>query len=158
MFQCLTKSPEETGRLAELIGSHLLIGMVFCLSGDLGAGKTLFVQHLAKAAGVEGTVASPTFNILNILAGNMDIWHYDLYRLQTEDELSDTGFFEYIDEPDGVAIIEWPDRFWSAMPDNYIEVHIERVAKEESQRRFSFFAKGEKYGSWLEEIKNKCEY
>jgi len=92
MFTCTTNSPEETSDLANKVGQRIREGTVLCLEGDLGAGKTLFVQSLAKTLGVEGEVTSPTFNLMNIYEGFCPILHFDLYRLNTEEELDDIGF------------------------------------------------------------------
>ena len=89
MFTCTTNSPEETAHLAELVGQKIREGTVLCLEGDLGAGKTLFVQSLAHTLGVEGEVTSPTFNLMNVYEGICPIYHFDLYRLETEEELED---------------------------------------------------------------------
>ena len=75
MFTCMTSSPEETGHLAELVGQKIREGTVLCLEGDLGAGKTLFVQSLAHTLGVEGDVTSPTFNLMNVYEGICRIYH-----------------------------------------------------------------------------------
>ena len=122
MFQRITGSPAETGKLASVIGSRLPAGIVLCLEGDLGAGKTLFVQSLAHSMGVEGEVTSPTFNLMNIYEGRMKIFHFDLYRLETEDELEEIGFYEYVEEPEGLVVIEWPDKFPEALPESYLHI------------------------------------
>lgn len=75
MFTCTTNSPEETAHLAELVGQKIREGTVLCLEGDLGAGKTLFVQSLAHTLGVEGEVTSPTFNLMNVYEGICPIYH-----------------------------------------------------------------------------------
>lgn len=100
MFTCTTNSPEETAHLAELVGQKIREGTVLCLEGDLGAGKTLFVQSLAHTLGVEGEVTSPTFNLMNVYEGICPIYHFDLYRLETEEELEDIGFYEYTEDPE----------------------------------------------------------
>ena len=94
MFTCKTKSPAETLQLAQLVGKHIHEGTVLALVGDLGAGKTLFVQGLARTLGVEGEVTSPTFSLMNIYDGICRLYHFDLYRLETEAELEDIGFYE----------------------------------------------------------------
>ena len=121
MFTCVTNSPEETAHLAELAGQKIREGTVLCLEGDLGAGKTLFVQSLARTLGVEGEVTSPTFNLMNIYEGICRIYHFDLYRLENETELEDIGFYEYTEEPEGIVVIEWPDKFPESLPDDYVE-------------------------------------
>ena len=120
MFTCMTSSPEETGHLAELVGQKIREGTVLCLEGDLGAGKTLFVQSLARTLGVEGDVTSPTFNLMNVYEGICRIYHFDLYRLETEEELEDIGFYEYTEEPEGIVVIEWPDKFPESLPEDYL--------------------------------------
>lgn len=75
MFTCTTNSPEETAHLAELVGQKIREGTVLCLEGDLGVGKTLFVQSLARTLGVEGEVTSPTFNLMNVYEGICPIYH-----------------------------------------------------------------------------------
>ena len=127
MFTCTTNSPEETAHLAELVGQKIREGTVLCLEGDLGAGKTLFVQSLARTLGVEGEVTSPTFNLMNVYEGICRIYHFDLYRLETEEELDDIGFYEYTEEPEGIVVIEWPDKFPESLPDDYIRVRITRT-------------------------------
>ena len=118
MFTCMTSSPEETGHLAELVGQKIREGTVLCLEGDLGAGKTLFVQSLAHTLGVEGDVTSPTFNLMNVYEGICRIYHFDLYRLETEEELDDIGFYEYTEEPEGLVVIEWPNKFPESLPED----------------------------------------
>ncbi len=86
--------------MAEMVGQKIREGTVLCLEGDLGVGKTLFVQSLAHTLGVEGEVTSPTFNLMNVYEGICPIYHFDLYRLETEEELEDIGFYDAL-EGDG---------------------------------------------------------
>jgi tRNA threonylcarbamoyladenosine biosynthesis protein TsaE len=146
----MTSSPEETGHLAELVGQKIREGTVLCLEGDLGAGKTLFVQSLAHTLGVEGDVTSPTFNLMNVYEGICRIYHFDLYRLETEEELEDIGFYEYTEEPEGIVVIEWPDKFPQSMPDDYVEVSIERIS--ETGRKLTFSSIGEENKEFLKEL------
>ncbi|MCI7260235.1 MAG: tRNA (adenosine(37)-N6)-threonylcarbamoyltransferase complex ATPase subunit type 1 TsaE [Selenomonadales bacterium] len=150
MFTCVTNSPEETAHLAELAGQKIREGTVLCLEGDLGAGKTLFVQSLARTLGVEGEVTSPTFNLMNVYEGICRIYHFDLYRLENETELEDIGFYEYTEEPEGIVVIEWPDKFPESLPDDYVEVHIERIG--EKSRQFEFASIGEKNQKFIKEL------
>ena len=150
MFTCVTNSPEETAHLAELAGQKIREGTVLCLEGDLGAGKTLFVQSLARTLGVEGEVTSPTFNLMNVYEGICRIYHFDLYRLENETELEDIGFYEYTEEPEGIVVIEWPDKFPESLPDDYVEVHIERIG--EKSRQFEFASIGEKNQNFIKEL------
>ena len=152
MFTCITNSPEETGHLAELVGQKIREGTVLCLEGDLGAGKTLFVQSLAKTLGVEGDVTSPTFNLMNVYEGICRIYHFDLYRLETEEELEDIGFYEYTEEPEGIVVIEWPDKFPESMPEDYIEVRIRKIGEDSDVRQFDFSSIGEKNQEFIKEL------
>lgn len=117
------KSPEETFTIGKKVGAQLSAGQVVCLEGDLGAGKTLFVQGIADALHVTDDVTSPTFSVLNVYQADLPIYHFDLYRLEHADELFDIGFFEYTNA-DGIAIIEWSDKFSSQLPEEYLKVQI----------------------------------
>ena len=158
MFQRITGSPAETGKLASVIGSRLPAGIVLCLEGDLGAGKTLFVQSLAHSMGVEGEVTSPTFNLMNIYEGRMKIFHFDLYRLETEDELEEIGFYEYVEEPEGLVVIEWPDKFPDSLPEDHIYIKIERTTGAEQERCFTFSLRGTRDGSLYKELDGICQF
>lgn len=138
MFVCTSGSPAETAKLAAAMAGHIQPGTVLCLEGNLGAGKTLFVQSLARALGVKGEVTSPTFNLMNIYEGTMPIYHFDLYRLETEAELDEIGFYEYVEEPEGLVVIEWPDKFPENLPEDYIHILIERTGKSADGRKITF--------------------
>ena len=151
----MTDSPAATAALAARLADRIGMGTVLCLEGDLGAGKTLFVQSLARAMGVSGEVTSPTFNIMNIYAGRMPIYHFDLYRLESEAELDEIGFYEYADAPDGLVVIEWADKFPEALPEAYIRVQLERTEKE-NERRIVFSAAGEGLEPLMKELEESC--
>ena len=156
MFTCITESPEETSALAVMTGKKIREGTVLCMEGDLGAGKTLFVQSLAATLGVESEVTSPTFNLMNIYEGICPILHFDLYRLETEEELEDIGFFEYTEEPEGIVVIEWADKFPEALPEEYVAVRIERTERAD-ERRITFSCVGERNEDFLEELEKLCQ-
>ena len=99
-----TTSSEATKQLAATLAPYLQAGDVIVLSGDLGAGKTQFVQGVAAGLGVRDQVTSPTFNILlTYPAGSLPLYHFDLYRLEEADELEDIGYYETIDGAGGTA-------------------------------------------------------
>lgn len=155
MFERVTGSPEETAEIAGAIAKKLPPGTVICLNGDLGAGKTLFVQNLARALGIKGEVTSPTFNLMNIYNdGQMPVVHFDLYRLESAAELEDIGFYEYADVPDGLAVIEWADKFPDELPADRLQITISRE-ETETVRRLTFSAVGQATGL-LKELEQSC--
>ena len=158
MFQYVSTSPQDTARIAKLIGERLPEGMIFCLDGDLGAGKTLFVQNLAKGMGIADEVTSPTFNIMNVYTGGVHLYHFDLYRLEQEEELEDIGFFDYISDPDGAVVIEWADKFVDSLPEDYILIEITRFEDNENKRLLSFSFRGEIFEDFFKEVEELCQY
>ena len=152
MLTCVTHSPEETAHLAGTIGKIIREGTVICLDGELGVGKTLFVRALARTLGVESDVTSPTFNLMNIYEAACPIVHFDLYRITSEEELEDIGFYEYAEATEGIVLIEWAEKFPNAMPADHLSVRIEALNDEE--RQFTFVAKGKKSRALLEELKH----
>lgn len=148
-FTVITRSPEETMSLAERLGMAAEAGTVLCLVGDLGAGKTLFTQGFAKGLGVTGEVTSPTFALMNQYRGRLPVTHFDLYRLEREDELDEIGFYEYAEDGRGVVLIEWADKFPDAMPEDCICLRIERGAAED-ERRLVFSAADDSSSLWKE--------
>ena len=163
MFTVETASPEETAALAERIGALCPAGTVFTLAGDLGAGKTLFVQGLARGLGFSGEVTSPTFNLMNVYEGKMRLTHFDVYRLECAEELYDIGFYEYADDSEGVVVVEWFDKFSEEMPADYVRVTIERVASSSGEvdseeatdrRRLCFSLVGVQLKEFFEEMRD----
>ena len=160
-FEIVTHSSDETANVAKYAGEHISSGAVICLVGELGAGKTLFTQGLARGLGIERDVTSPTFNLMNIYHGRMDVFHFDLYRLEHERELDDIDFYAYVDEPMGVTIVEWADKFPRALPDDFIRVEIERANEhDENERRmiFSLVGNDGKLEKLFKEIEDNCLY
>ena len=146
-FTVVTRSPEETAALAERLGAAAEAGTVLCLVGDLGAGKTLFTQGFARGLGVTGEVTSPTFALMNQYNGRLPVTHFDLYRLEREEELDDIGFYEYAEDDRGVVLIEWADKFPDALPEPHIRLEIEQ-GETENERRLTFSATEEDNALW----------
>lgn len=146
-FTVVTHSPEETMSLAERLGTASEAGTVLCLVGDLGAGKTLFTQGFAKGLRVTGEVTSPTFTLMNQYRGRLSVTHFDLYRLEREDELDEIGFYEYAEDNRGVVLIEWADKFPDVLPEPHIRLEIER-GETENERRLAFFTTKEDSALW----------
>ena len=133
-----TTSPEETFELARKFASRLKAGDVLALTGELGSGKTCFVQGLAQGLGVpKGLyVRSPSFILINeYRGGRLPLYHIDFYRLSEPADVGDLGLEEYIDG-DGIAAIEWADRFPGAWPER--AHHIQFAIVDEKTREIEF--------------------
>lgn len=119
-----TSSAEATKQFAQTLVPYLQPGDAVVLNGDLGAGKTQFVQGVAEALGITAAVQSPTFNLLSVYdEGDLALYHFDLYRLEHQDELENIAFYDVIEGP-GVSFIEWGEKFPHAMPYDYLEIKI----------------------------------
>lgn len=120
-----TESPEETQTLGEELGKKLKPGSVIALIGDLGTGKTCLTQGIARGVGIahNEVVSSPSYILINEYNGNIPIYHIDLYRIETSEEIAELGLCEYVDGV-GICIIEWADRMQDDLPDTCIMVHI----------------------------------
>ena len=127
-----TNSPAETEAVGEKLGKLLQPGTVIAYRGDLGAGKTAFTRGLARGLGCAEQVTSPTYTIVNeYLSGRMPLFHFDMYRLASADDLWDIGWEDYLDRG-GVCAVEWSENVVEAM-ENAITVTIEKTG-EESRR------------------------
>ncbi len=149
-----TATPDQTFGLGNTLARFVKPGFVVCLQGDLGAGKTLFTQGLAAGMGVSDPVTSPTFTLLNIYQAEVPVYHFDLYRLEQPEELADIGFTEYLNG-DGVAVVEWPDKFSGELPEAYLWIEI-KPGDSAAERLIVFQAKGEKYLEVCEEMKTSA--
>jgi len=113
----ITKSPEETEKIGENLAIRLCPGDVIAYQGDLGAGKTAFTRGLARGLGIREAVTSPTYTIVNeYLSGRMPLFHFDMYRLRSADDLFDIGWDDYL-ERGGVCAVEWSENVEEAMED-----------------------------------------
>ena len=125
-MQFLSNSPAETEAVGEKLAQILRPGAVIAYCGDLGAGKTAFTRGLARGLGCTDTVTSPTYTIVNeYLSGRMPLFHFDMYRLASSDELWDIGWEDYLDRG-GVCAVEWSENVSDAM-DGAIWVKIEKT-------------------------------
>jgi tRNA threonylcarbamoyladenosine biosynthesis protein TsaE len=122
----VSRSPEETRILGASLAPVLLPGDVLSLNGDLGAGKTCFVQGLAGALGVESRVTSPTFTLVHEYAGLYPIVHLDVYRLDYFQEVLDLGFEELLD-PGAILVVEWGEAVAPLLPVRYLEIELRRA-------------------------------
>lgn len=124
MIKIFSKSTEDTENIGARLAERLNGNEVIALFGGLGMGKTAFTRGLASALGVEEGVSSPTFALVNEYHGRFNIYHFDMYRVTTWDDLYSTGFFDYIDN--GVLIIEWSENIEGALPENAIRINISK--------------------------------
>ena len=122
-------SPAETERIGEALGKILPAGSVLAYEGDLGAGKTAFTRGLARGLGYQDPVTSPTYTIVNeYLGGRLPLFHFDMYRLRSSDDLFDIGWEDYL-ERGGICAVEWSENVRDAM-ENAISVRIEKTGDE----------------------------
>ena len=128
-MEYLSHSPEETEHIGEMLGRRLRPGTVVAYRGELGMGKTAFTRGLARGLGCAGRVTSPTFTIVNEYDGATPLFHFDMYRLGSSDELFDIGWEDYLTRG-GVCAVEWSERVDDAMPADTLWVDIARGTDE----------------------------
>lgn len=121
-----TLSPEETFELGEKLGQIAQAGQIICLNGDLGVGKTVFTQGFAKGLGIEESVNSPTFTIIQVYdEGRLPLYHFDVYRIGDPAEMYEIGYEDYFFS-EGVCLIEWSKLIEELIPKNAATVLIEK--------------------------------
>ena len=121
-----TRSPEETFETGRKLGEKAVPGQVFTLMGDLGVGKTVFTQGLARGLGIQEPVSSPTFIVVQVYEeGRLPFYHFDVYRIGDVEEMDEVGYDDYI-MGDGVSLIEWADLIEEILPEKRTEVRIEK--------------------------------
>ncbi len=145
-----THSPKETQKIGERLARQCQGGEIFCLSGNLGAGKTTFVKGIARGLKIdEQKVNSPTFVIMNVYEGRLPLHHFDFYRLEDPKEIGGIGYDEFL-YGNGVAVIEWSERFGPLMPPEYLAVELSDAG--EDSRILRFVPKGERYKKLVDAI------
>lgn len=147
----LTTSPRETEALGEYLGTLAAKGDVFCLYGDLGAGKTCLARGVARGLGVEEPVTSPTFTLINEYRGRLPLYHMDAYRLSGPGDMEDLGYEEYF-YGDGVTLLEWAGRVENILPDERLDIYITGVSGRENMREITFKGLGERFTRLAEEL------
>ena len=125
-----TKGEAETEQAGADFAAELPGGTVVALYGDLGAGKTAFVRGMARGMGIDARVSSPTFTIVNEYLGRRELYHFDMYRLGSSDELFDIGWEDYLNRG-GVCAVEWSENVSDAFEGDEITVRIEKLSAEE---------------------------
>ena len=129
MLKIKSCSLSETENIAQNIAKNLVGNEIIAFFGDLGVGKTAFIRGIAKYFNIENEVSSPTFSIINeYQTDKFTIYHFDMYRVNTPEDLESTGFFDYIDS--GVMLIEWSENIENFIPKNAIKVLIKKTSDE----------------------------
>ena len=122
----ITKNAAETVYEGEKLGQTLFPGAIVTLYGELGTGKTAFTRGLAAGLGIETSVSSPTFTIVNEYLGKIPLFHFDMYRLESKDELFDIGWDDYL-ERGGVCVVEWSEKVSDIFPPDAVVVRLENL-------------------------------
>lgn len=151
MIEFFSRSPEQTRRIGVRLGGALQVGDVICLQGDLGAGKTTFVQGVAQGWGSLDSVSSPTFIIVNMYRGGDEtrLFHMDAYRLDSTPEAEELDLDSMLAQ--GPLLIEWPERMTGLIPDERLWVSLKHIDEEEREMKFK--ASGKRYDNLLEVIR-----
>lgn len=146
-----SRSPEQTRRVGSRLGGVLKAGDVICLQGELGAGKTTFVQGIAQGWGSLDSVSSPTFILVNMYrrADQNQLFHMDAYRLESTPEAEDLDLDSMLAQ--GALLIEWPERMHGLIPTERLWVNLEHIDQEEREMKFK--ATGKRYDELLEVIR-----
>lgn len=151
----ISHSPEQTGRLGTRLGKLLRPGDVVCLSGDMGAGKTVFARGIGLGWGAAHPLTSPTFSIMHQHkrpADGATLYHLDSYRLQDADELDSIGFDDFLDGA-AVVLIEWPERILTALPDDHLWLSLRVI--EDTRRNLIVEGRGARAQELVGQFKGK---
>ena len=130
----ISNSEEETLKVAEDLGRRARRGEIFALFGELGTGKTIIAKGIARGLGIKEVITSPTFNLLEIYQNEFLLYHFDLFRIEKDDEFNQLSFEEYW-EGEGISVIEWADRALLRLPTGAIRVTIEYI--DDNRRRIT---------------------
>lgn len=148
MYSIELSTLQQTEKLGAALGNIAESGDIITLAGDLGAGKTALTQAIGRGLGVDPNtyITSPTFSLVHEYQGRIILYHLDLYRLVSEEEIEALGFSEYV-YGQGLSVIEWPERLGSLMPDE--RLHIELIIVNEVSRTAHLYGYGE---SWQKRV------
>jgi len=157
MLDLISHSPEQTRRIGIHLGKLAQPGDVFLLRGSLGSGKTTLAQGIARGLDVQEAVRSPTFVLASEHHGHLPdgspvrLYHIDLYRLEEPGELATFGLMDYLDDPAGVVVVEWPERAGFEVLEQYLVIELEFLA--DTKRRLVFYPTGERYQRLVESLR-----
>ena len=150
-LEIISYSPEQTQDIGKLLGSHAGPGDVFPLVGSLGSGKTCLTQGIAWGLGIEEHARSPTFVLVSQYQGRLTLYHIDLYRLETTEEIDGLGLDEYL-FGDGVCVVEWAEKAPHIYPEHHLGIEIDYV--DETTRRLTLTASGQRYTEAMNAVKS----
>lgn len=149
----LLRNEEETLEFGRMIGKNMEEGILVCLNGDLGAGKTCLTKGIAQGLEIEEDVTSPTFILVEEYEGRLPLYHFDVYRIDDPEELYFIGFEEYLGK-EAVVIIEWSSRIEEILPIERLDIDISRTGEDE--REITLSAVGETAQALLRRLKQTC--
>ena len=135
MSQFLSHSPAETEDFGFRLAQQLKGGEVIAMYGGMGMGKTAFTRGLARGLGIEYGISSPTFALVHEYTGSLTVYHFDMFRVESWDDLYSTGFYDYL-ETDAVLVIEWSEHIEEALPKDCIKIQI-ALGAHENERIFT---------------------
>jgi len=153
MLSIITRSPEETRKVGQTMGRNLFPSSVVALMGELGSGKTVLAQGIAQGLGITSLVKSPSFVIVREYEGFLPLYHLDLYRIRTEEEIISLGYEEYLYQKKGVVVIEWAERMKNLLKLSHLQVRLEVMSPLE--RRLIFHPHGTLYDKIVQRIKRE---
>jgi len=153
IFLLEVSKPEQTMLCGEIMGKLIPRGSIVGLTGDLGAGKTVFAKGLARGLGIEEEPNSPTFVIMSCYEGSVPLFHFDVYRLSGGAEFEDTGYEEFF-YGDGISVVEWADKIRDVLPANAVIIDIQSPPQGAEESR-TIKVTGE--GQWLLSFRNTAE-
>ncbi|NLK63896.1 MAG: tRNA (adenosine(37)-N6)-threonylcarbamoyltransferase complex ATPase subunit type 1 TsaE [Tissierellia bacterium] len=151
-MKIIARNIKDTEKLGKIIAKRIEKGTVICLDGELGVGKTALTQFIAKEFGVKENIISPTFTIIKEYEGKLPFYHMDVYRIDSEDDMYDLGYDEYI-YSEGVTIIEWADLIKGMLPEERINIEIKRI--DDEKREINIEGKGLIFEKLVWELSNE---
>jgi len=154
MMNFISESPEETQRLGEELGRLAQPGDLFLLVGNLGTGKTCLTQGIAWGLGIEGYATSPSFVVVNQYRGRLPLYHIDLYRLDSIEEVIELGLDDYL-YSEGVSVVEWAEKALAVLPKEHLLIEMNFLS--DTSRNVVLKPSGERYVEMLSQLKQMAE-
>ena len=145
----ITNSPEETKKIGKEVGKLARPGDLLAFYGELGAGKTCFIQGISQQLEVKDYVTSPSFTIINEYQGKIPIYHFDLFRLNSAEEILELGYEEYF-YGEGLTVIEWAEKIEQLLPREHLKIDIK--FKDRYERIITFISQEDRFKNFLKEL------